>query len=475
MSEQQKQYKVHKIHPEGGTFHPRSVQGWFRRFKTTVMIFAYAIYFILPWIRWERPVGSQQAVSFDLPTQKFYIFDLVVHAQDIFWLTALLFLAAVLLFFMTALLGRVFCGYFCFQTLWTDAFRLIEKTIQGDRVARIRLDKQAWNGEKILKKGSTHALWLLLAFWTGLTFVLYWADAPGLFVNFMTGQAASAAYITAFILTATTYFAAGWIKENVCMHICPYARFQSVMYDTDTMITSYDYTRGEGTAGRATPVKELKKREGRQEKGVGDCVDCGMCVQVCPVGIDIRQGPQLACINCGLCIDACDNIMDKYGWERGLIRFASENELKGKKTKFLKLRTYGYGVATIASLVFLAWSLGTNEIYEATARHERNPLYVQLGDGSIQNRYALKINNKSMKEAVEFDLKVKGLDDLQVSMGSIEKIRLDPDDDMTLFVKLKRLPKPTETEKNSEIEFVLTPVEGEKSDPIVIKSHFIVP
>jgi cytochrome c oxidase accessory protein FixG len=474
MSEQKKQYKVHKIHAEG-TIHPRSVKGNFRRFKTIVMAFAYAVFFLLPWIRWERPVGSHQAVHFDLVTKKFYVFDLVVHAQDIFWLSALLFFAAVMLFFMTALLGRVFCGYFCFQTLWTDAFRLIEKTIQGDRVARIRLDKQPWNGEKILKKGGTHFLWLFMAFWTGLSFTLYWADAPTLFKDFIIGEAPSAAYMTTLILMITTYLAAGWVKENVCMHICPYARFQSVMYDVDTMITSYDYTRGEGTAGRATPVRELKDRKTRQEKGVGDCVDCGMCVQVCPTGIDIRHGAQLACINCGLCIDACNNIMDKYGWERGLIRFASENELEGGKTHFFKLRTYGYGVAMVASIIFLAWSMSSSEIYEATARHERTPLYVALSDGSIQNSYELKINNKSMQGDVEFDLKVEGLDDLKMSTGSIEKIRIAPDDTMRLYVKLTRKPDSKDSVKNHEINFVLTPIEGESEDPIIIKSHYIVP
>lgn len=469
-----KAYPVYKLHAEG-TIHPRSVKGNFRRFKTSVMSLAYAIFFLLPWLRWERPVGSQQAIHFDLAEKKFYLLDFVVHAQDIFWLAALLFFAAVFLFFMTALLGRVFCGYFCFQTLWTDAFRLIEKQIQGDRVARVRLDKQPWTREKIIKKGATHALWLLLAFWTGLTFVLYWADAPSIFVQFFSGEAHSAAYTTTLILMITTYLAAGWVKENVCMHICPYARFQSVMYDVDTMITAYDYRRGEGEAGRATPVKGLKKQADRQAKGIGDCVDCGMCVQVCPTGIDIRDGAQLACINCGLCIDACNKIMDKYGWKRGLIRFASDGELKGGKTHFFKLRTYGYGVAIVLSMIFLVWSMSTNEVYEATARHERSPLFVTLQDGSIKNNYELKINNKSMKAAVAFDLTVKGLSDVKISMGQIERIYLTPDDSMRLPVKLIISPEQAATFKKREIEFILTPTEGEILEPLVIPSHFYAP
>ncbi|PIE00209.1 MAG: (Fe-S)-binding protein, partial [Thiothrix nivea] len=278
------------------TVQPRSVKGRFRSLKTGIMVFAYTMFFILPWIRWTREVGPDQSILFDIEARRYYIFDLVMHAQDVFWLTALLFLAAVLLFFVTSLLGRVFCGYFCFQTLWTDAFRFIERRIQGDRVARLRLQKQAWNSEKIIKVLGTHALWLLLALWTGLTFVLYWGDAYELTYQFFTGSAPVAAYVTAFLLMTTTYLAAGWIKEYVCMHICPYSRFQSVMFDQDTMIVSYDPNRGEGTAGRAKPVKELRKQAVRQEQGYGDCVDCGLCVQVCPTGIDIRNGLQINCI-----------------------------------------------------------------------------------------------------------------------------------------------------------------------------------
>ena len=239
---------------------PRSVEGRFRNLKTGILIFAYAIFFLMPWIRWERVIGPDQAVLFDIPGRRYYIFDLVMHAQDIFWLTALLFLAAVLLFFVTTLFGRVFCGYFCFQTLWMDAYRFIERAIQGDRVARIRLEKQPWNSEKLIKVGGTHVAWILLAFWTGITFTLYWGDAFHLVSSFFTGAAPAAMYGTVIILTITTYVAAGWIKQYVCMHICPYSRFQSVMFDEDTLIVSYDANRGEGKTGRIKPIKEMKVR-----------------------------------------------------------------------------------------------------------------------------------------------------------------------------------------------------------------------
>ncbi len=457
----------------GTVIHPRSVKGNFRTFKSAVMFLAYATFFILPWVRWERPIGSQQAVHFDLIGKKFYIFDLVVHAQDIFWLAALLFLAAVLLFFATALVGRVFCGFFCFQTLWTDAFRSIEKWIQGDRVQRIRLDKQEWNSEKIRKKGLTHFLWLAMAFWTGLSFSMYWTDAPTLFVDFFTGNANPAAYATTFILMFTTYLAAGWIKEYVCMHICPYARFQSVMYDRDTLATAYDYKRGESSCGRAKPIKELKNIEVRHEKGHGDCVDCGMCVQVCPTGIDIRDGAQLSCINCGLCIDACNSIMDKYGWARGLIRFASENELEGGKTRFFKLRTYGYGVAMIASIAFLLWSISGNELVDASSYQIRSPLYVILSDGRIQNSYELKINNKSLQPA-EFKVSVTGMNNLELSTGKIDKLKVAADNSMKFLIKLRHQQLPTDKKKTS-INFVIEPVSGEFRDKIIVPSQFIMP
>lgn len=458
---------------ESVTIHPRSVKGRFRSFKTILMILAYGVFFALPWIPWDRPVGRDQAVLFDMVARKFYVFDLVVHAQDIFWLAALLFLAAVLLFFSTSLVGRAFCGYFCFQTLWTDAFRFIEKFIQGDRVKRIRLDKQSWNVEKILKKGSTHFLWMFLAFWTGLSFVLYWGYAPELLVNFVTGKAAAVSYMAAFGLMTTTYLAAGLMREKVCQHVCPYSRFQSVMIDKDTLVPAYDPDRGEGTAGRAKPIKALKTLEARKAAGVGDCVDCGLCVQVCPVGIDIRDGMQYACIQCGLCVDACDSIMDVRGWDRGLIRYESENGLEHGKTHFWKLRTYGYGVAIVGAVAFLMWSMSGKKIIEGTARQIRSPLYVTLSDGRILNRYELKVDNKSMYDA-SFDLSINGLEGAQVDMGKILDIYLKPDQKQRIMVKVRRDPA-TSILKNTEFKFVLTPKTGEVKEPILIKSQFIIP
>ncbi|MEE9302877.1 MAG: cytochrome c oxidase accessory protein CcoG [Thiotrichaceae bacterium] len=458
---------------EAVTIHPRSVKGIFRSFKTSVLVAAYAVFFLLPWVPWSRPVGDPQAVLFDLVEKKFYLFGLVVHAQDIFWLAAVLFLAAVLLFFATALAGRVFCGYFCFQTLWTDAFRWLEKGIQGDRVKRIRLDNQPWNAEKLLKKGTTHLSWLILAFWTGLTFTLYWAYAPELVQQFMTGNAVAAAYYTTFGLMVTTYVAGGLMREKICQHVCPYARFQSVMIDKDSLVPTYDPKRGEGTAGRAKPIKLFKTLEERHEKGVGDCIDCGMCVQVCPVGIDIRDGMQYECIQCGLCIDACDTIMDSKGWDRGLIRYESENGLEKGKTHFFKLRTYGYGLATIGSVLFLLWSLSSQKLIDGSARQVRSPLYVRMSDGRIQNRYFIKLQNKTMEPA-RFVLSVVGLDNAEIDMGKIADFDLKADESQRLMVKVRKAIKSSDP-KNMEFQFVLTPQSGLVDEPVIINSQFIAP
>lgn len=463
----------HVIQP-AAAIQPRSITGRFRTFKYGIMVLAYAVFFILPWVRWERVVGPEQAVLFDIPGRRYYMFDLVMHAQDVFWLTALLFLAAVLLFFVTALLGRVFCGYFCFQTLWTDAFRWIEQKIQGDRVARLRLDKQAWNSrEKLTKKGLTHAIWLFFAFWTGLTFVLYWGDAFELTARFFTGEAPMAAYVTVLILTVTTYAAAALIREHICMHVCPYSRFQSVMFDQNTMIVSYDEKRGEGSSGRAKPLKQLKEQAERTAQGHGDCVDCGLCVQVCPTGIDIRDGLQIACIHCALCIDACDSIMDAKGWERGLIRYTSENALEGRKTSFLNLRTVGYGVATLLAAIYLIWSISSTKLLEAMAVQVRSPLFVTLSDGHIQNSYEIKINNKAM-EAAAYHLTLEGFQGGDLSLGNFESIKLAPDSSLRLLAKVRYMPQAGDS-KNREFQFKLTPLSGKVKEAVLIPSQFIMP
>ncbi|MFO8154075.1 cytochrome c oxidase accessory protein CcoG [Thioalkalivibrio sp.] len=448
--------------------HPRSVSGRFRNLKTGILLLAYGVFFLLPWLRWERETGPSQAVLFDIPNRRFYLFDLIVYPQDIFWLAGLLMIAALLLFLVTGIAGRVFCGYFCFQTLWTDVFMFLERRIQGERPARIRLSKQPWNAEKILKLGATHASWLLVAFATGLGFVLYWGDAPALVRAFFTGDAANAAYITAGLLTLTTYTFAGLAREQVCTYMCPYARFQSVMFDRDTLIVSYDQTRGEGSAGRARPTRDLKSREQRQEAGVGDCIDCGYCVQVCPTGIDIRDGLQIECIHCALCVDACDTIMDKQGWPRGLIRYTSESALEGRKTRFLKLKTVGYGSAILVVTGLLVLSILGRAELDASVSQVRQPLFVQMSDGSTQNSYEIALNNKTQR-SLDLDIEVVGLEGATLDLGRIEEIELEPSQRTTVLARVRYHPD-EEHPARLPLQFEITDRDG-TMDPVRVSSQ----
>ncbi|WP_026278868.1 MULTISPECIES: cytochrome c oxidase accessory protein CcoG [Thioalkalivibrio] len=449
--------------------HPRSVKGRFRNLKTGILFLAYGVFFGLPWLRWDREFGPSQAVLFDIPNRQFFLFDLVVYAQDIFWLAGILVLAALLLFFVTGVLGRVFCGYFCFQTLWTDVFMYLERKIQGERPARIRLSKQPWNAEKVLKLGATHLSWLLVAFATALGFVLYWGDAPTLVRDFVTGDARFAAYVTAGLLTATTYTFAGLAREQVCTFICPYARFQSVMFDRDTLIVSYDPNRGEGTAGRAKVQAGLKTREERQAAGVGDCIDCGYCVQVCPTGIDIRDGLQVSCIHCALCIDACDTIMDKQGWPRGLIRYSSERELQGEKTRWLKGKSLGYGAAILVVLGALVFSIIERPPVDVNVNQVRQPLFVQMSDGRVQNSYELRLNNVSQEE-LDFTLDLEGLEGAELDLGQVRDIQLEPGQRLTVLARVRH---EVEDGADSPIRFyfVISDREG-RIDPVEADARF---
>jgi cytochrome c oxidase accessory protein FixG len=451
---------------------PRSVKGRFRNLKSYVLVLAYSVFFLLPWLRYERQIGPDQAIIFDLDSLRFYIFDFVVHPQEIYWLSLLLFFAAVFLFFITTLAGRVFCGYFCFQTLWTDAYRWIEHTIQGDRVKRLRLDKQPWNIEKIYKKTLTHCVWLFLSFLTGLSFVLYWGDAFELSTGFFLGTAPAAAYITTLILTASTYLAAAFARDAICRHVCPYARFQSVMFDENTLIVSYDHIRGEADAGRAKPIKELKILQTRQEKGVGDCVDCGFCVQVCPMGIDIREGLQMDCIHCALCIDACDNVMEKRGWDKGLIKYTSENNLKGKKNKLINAKSISYGLASLISIGLLYLSITTTALLNVSVSQVRSPLVVPLGDGGVKNTYSFSFLNKTRTPA-KLTLSLEGLEGAYISLGEIEEVIVPADDSRRFLIKVIRHKNEKNVQQNIPFRFKVTPIAGDLKESVFVDSQFI--
>jgi len=442
----------------------RTVKGNFRTFKTSVLLLAYSVYFILPWIPWARPSGAQQAILFDMVLRRFFIFDLVIYPQDIFLLSLLLFIAGALLFLATGLIGRAWCGYFCFQTLWTDAFMLIEHIIQGERPARIRLAKQPWNAEKTLKIGGARFLMLLLSFWTGYTFVAYFNHTPEFLQRFFTGDSVSTAYYAVAVLTISTFIAGALIREHVCIYICPYSRFQGVMYEPDTLIPSYNAKRGEGTAGRIIAKSGVHTLEERHAKGYGDCVDCGYCVQVCPTGVDIRKGLQYQCISCGLCIDACNTIMDSVGWERGLIRYDSERNLNldvpaKPHLDFMRLKVLGYAGALALMTGVLVYNFVSRTEFEVRIAQVRQPLYVLLADEKVRNRYEIHLVNKTQMDE-HYQINVEGIPQESVNMGNFPNpVTVPAGKDMKIPVKV-------DIEKNlarsiNEFNFIIIP----QSDP----------
>lgn len=453
---------------------PRSVKGRFRNIKWAVLGLAYGVYFLLPWLRWERAAGPDQAILFDILGRKFYLFNLTVYPQDIFWLAGLLMLAAYLLFFVTGIAGRVFCGYFCFQTLWTDVFVLIEKIVQGERNKRIRLSKEPWHLEKIVKMGLTHLLWLLVAFLTGLSFVLYWGNAPELVLDFFRGNAPFAAYATALFLTATTYVMAGHAREQVCTYMCPYARFQSVMFDRDSLIVSYHQARGEGVNGRAKLTADLKTPAQRAAAGVGDCIDCGYCVQVCPTGIDIRNGLQIQCISCALCIDACDTIMDSLQWPRGLVSYTSEREMQGGgRAHMLRPKVLGYFAVMLVIVAALAWSVSHQKLFDMSVSQVRQPLYVMMSDGRIQNSYEIKLNNK-LGYPLELAFELEAFADAELDMGNFALITLEPEQRLRLMARVRA---PNDAASYAARRFMLRAVPLNRDDiaPFEQEAVFIFP
>lgn len=445
---------------------PRSIRGAFRNFKSALLLLSFSVYFLLPWLPWSRPDTPSQAVMFDIPGRRYLIFDLTVYPQDIFWLSMLLFIAAAVLFFITALAGRAFCGYFCFQTLWTDAFIWIERLIQGERPARLRLLREPWGSNtKWLKIGLTRLLWFLLAFWTGMTFVLYFGYAPALVTAFFTGQAASAAYITVSALTLATYLAAGVLREHVCTFICPYGRFQSAMYDPETLTVHYDRHRGEGEQGRISARTGLRTLADRHQAGHGDCIDCGLCVQVCPVGIDIRDGLQYKCIACGLCVDACNSIMDKMSYPRGLVRYDSEVNLARPtparvKLDWKRLKVIGYGLAIVLMTGYLVYDIEHKEGFEYSVQQIRQPLYVLLSDGSIRNRYQIRLTNISGREET-FTIAAQRLPANALDLGNFQRVTVRNGKSVIIQASVKLTPEAAEQVK--DFAFTIVDSQGESA------------
>lgn len=402
--------------------YPRRVWGKYRKLKWVAIAVTLGIYYITPFLRWDRgPYAPDQAVLIDLPARRAYWLWIEIWPQEVYILTGILILSAIALFFVTSLFGRVWCGYFCPQTVWTDLFVWVERIVQGDRYARKKLQEGPWTWKKIYKTIITHFLWLLIAWSTAGSFVLYFTDAPTLVRSFFDFNVSPT--VLGFIggLTFSTYLMAGFAREQVCTYMCPYARFQSAMFDKDTLIISYDEKRGEPRG---------KHKQGDSWENKGHCIDCTACVQVCPTGIDIRNGLQMECIACGLCVDACNNVMDKISLPRGLIRYDTDNHMKAEtkggkeKFRFLRPRTLYYACVLSAVGFIMLYALVSRAPMELHVLHDRNPLYVQLSDGEIRNGYTLKILNKTYDHR-NYSVSVEGLEKPNITVKAAGDITPD--------------------------------------------------
>lgn len=387
--------------------YPRAVSGTFRRLKWAVIAVLLGGYYFAPWLRWDRGPGApDQALLVDIPGRRAYFFWIEIWPQEVYYLTGLLILAAVGLFFATALFGRVWCGFTCVQTVWTDLFLWVERWVEGDRPQRIRLDKGSWTLNKLGRKVVKHVLWIVISFATGGAWIMYFVDAPTLVREFFVGESSSTVYTFTAIFAGFTYLLAGWAREQVCIYMCPWPRIQGAMFDEDSLIVTYEEWRGEPRA---------PARKGVSFDDRGHCIDCKQCVQVCPTGIDIRDGQQMACIGCALCVDACNAMMDRHGLPRNLVTYdSSANQVareRGEKTKInlLRPRTYVYlAVLGIVAAVMVV-SLSTRSRMEINVQRDRAPLFVTLSDGSIRNGYTYKVLNMERKTKA-YDLTVTGVE-----------------------------------------------------------------
>ncbi|MBU0901092.1 MAG: cytochrome c oxidase accessory protein CcoG [Gammaproteobacteria bacterium] len=377
----------------------RSFTGIFRNLRMLGGAALFLLYFGTVWLTWN----GRQAVWWDLPERKFHIFGATYWPQDFVLLSALLIIAAFGLFFITVFAGRVWCGYTCPQSVFTWVFMWAEKITEGDRNQRMKLDKTPMTSQKFLRKLAKHSIWVGVSLVTAITFVGYFTPIRDLIPDLFTLQAGGWALFWVGFFTLATYGNAGYLREQVCIYMCPYARFQSVMFDQDTLIVSYDPRRGEQRGPR-------KRDADYKAEGLGDCIDCKMCVHVCPTGIDIRDGLQIECIGCAACIDACDSIMEKMNYPKGLISYTTEHNLSGQKTHLIRPRLIGYAIALLAMFCVFSWAIVDRSLVELDVLKDR-VLYRENEEGRIENVYTLKIMNKAQHE-VTYRIEADGLDGL---------------------------------------------------------------
>jgi cytochrome c oxidase accessory protein FixG len=441
--------------------YPKLAHGTFRNVKWIVMAVTLGIYYALPWFRWDRgPSLPDQAFLLDFANQRLFFGPIEIWAQEFYYISGILIVSALGLFLVTSLAGRMWCGYTCPQTVWTDLMVWVERFWQGDRNARIRLDDSPWSLEKVWKKTATHISWLLIALATGGALVFYFRDAPTLAAEIVTGTAPTIAYVFIGLFTVSTYLLGGIAREQVCIYMCPWPRIQGAMFDRDSLLVSYRGYRGEPRG----PHKKGQTWEGR-----GDCVDCKACVAVCPMGIDIRDGAQLECIQCALCIDACDDIMDKVGRPRGLVAYDTFKNLDAAShherapLHLLRPRTLLYSAAIALVTGIMVWAWIHRSVLDINILHDRNPLVVQLSDGGLRNGYTVKILNK-LHEKRSFRIATEGLAGAEMSIVGFKQpdptIDVETDNLRALKVRLT-VPKADRDKlqgRGTPFQFVITDI-----------------
>lgn len=480
-----------------GKIYPREVSGRLDNLRKLAVFWLLGMFYVFPWLRWE----GRQAVLFDLPARQFHVFGLTFWPQDFVFLALLLIIAALALFFFTALAGRLFCGYACPQTVWTEVFLWIEQWTEGRRNQRMKLDAGPWTGEKVLRKSAKHFLWLVLALWTGFTFVGFFTPIGDLGARLPRLEWGGWETFWVLFYALATWGNAGFLREQVCKYMCPYARFQSAMFDRNTLVIAYDPMRGEPRGPRKRGLGSVLQRgRGLLEKltaydfvfraaqhptaadnrahargtitfdaemepaeplpkfepdALGDCIDCTICVQVCPTGIDIRNGLQYECIACGACIDACDDVMDKMGFERGLIRYTTQNAIDGKPSRVMRPRIMIYGTILLALVLAWGWGVGARSPLIAEVLRDRNALYRETATG-VENGYTLKLINKGDARA-EYNIAIEsGLEGLQ--LGADDTVSLDAQQVLSLPLTISA---PAGITGRHDIMFVVESVDGQ--------------
>ena len=443
--------------------YPRSISGFFARWRWVMVFLTQLVFYGLPWIEW----GQRQMVLFDLGARRFYIFGLVLYPQDFIYLTGLLIISALSLFLFTAVAGRLWCGFSCPQTVYTEIFMWIEHKVEGDRSARVRLDNSGWTFEKIWKKSLKQFLWVAIAAWTGFTFVGYFVPIRELGSELMALQGSWQLFWVGFYGFAT-YGNAGFLREQVCKYMCPYARFQSAMFDKDTLIVTYDTDRGEKRGPRNKTVDY-------KAKGLGDCIDCTLCVQVCPVGIDIRNGLQYECIGCGLCVDACDTVMDKMGYAKGLVRFSTQNGVaQGWSQSQIMRRVFRprvlvYSAILISLCVAMLVSLVMRTPLKVDVVRDRAALSRIVAGGKLENIYRLQIMNAT-EVSQRYRISARGLDGLEVA--SEAEVQIDAAQSRWVPVRLQ-IPYGSMPSGSHPFYFDIQTVNGDAQ--LTEKSVFLVP